>query len=56
MSTANELLNGPKVINAGLRSFTETLREQNIPVVQLDWHTPAGGDTVLLKKLDETLD
>lgn len=53
MSHSNPLLNGPKVINAGLRSFTETLREQGFSAVQLDWRPPAGGDPELLKKLED---
>jgi len=40
-----ELLAGEvKVINVGLEGFAETLEGLGVPVVQVDWRPPAGGD------------
>jgi len=35
-------------INVGLESFTESLTAQGAPVIQVDWHPPAGGDERLM--------
>jgi len=43
----------PQVINVGLELFAESLREQRIPVVDLDWRPPAGGKKHLLELLDK---
>jgi hypothetical protein len=43
-----------KVVNIGLELFAETLREQGVDVIHVDWRPPAGGDrkmTELLNKL-----
>ena len=43
-----------KVINVGLEGFAETLEGLGVPVVQVDWRPPAGGDprlAALLAKL-----
>ena len=40
------------VVNIGLPLFAEALDNQGIPVVQLDWTPPAGGDERLVKLLD----
>lgn len=40
-----------QVINAGLGGFADALREQSVPVVDLDWQPPAGGDLALLNIL-----
>lgn len=40
------------VINIGLESFAEDLRKAEIPVVQMAWRPPAGGDLHLVKLLD----
>lgn len=48
------LLEGVKVINAGLRSFSEDLQSAGIPVVQFQWAPIAGGNQQLaniLKRL-----
>ncbi len=42
----------PKVINIGLRSFTEVLRKFECEAVQYDWAPPAGGDVNLIKTLN----
>ena len=39
-------------INVGLESFTDSLAEQEIDVLQVDWRPPAGGDRRLLEILD----
>ncbi len=49
------LLQGPlRVVNIGVADFAEDLRRQEVPVVQVDWMPPAGGDprlAALLEKL-----
>lgn len=43
-----------KVINIGVKTFYEVLKEQGVKVIHVDWRPPAGGDrdlTKLLKKL-----
>jgi len=39
-------------INVGLESFTESLAAQGAPVIQVDWHPPAGGDERLMSILE----
>ena len=52
----NELLQGQMVvINLGLKKFAESLEEQKIEVVQVDWVPPAGGDQELMNLLDQLL-
>ncbi len=41
-----------RVINIGLESFAEDLRNVDIPVIQMDWRPPAGGDMRLVALLD----
>ena len=40
------------VVNIGLPLFAEALDNQDIPVVQVDWTPPAGGDERLAELLD----
>lgn len=45
-----------KVINIGLELFYETLKQQGVEVVHVDWQPPAGGDLgilALLEKVEE---
>jgi hypothetical protein len=45
-----------RVINIGLESFAEDLREEGVEVLQVDWRPPAGGDphlTALLTALQD---
>ncbi|HYB72095.1 MAG TPA: hypothetical protein VED18_01885 [Candidatus Sulfotelmatobacter sp.] len=43
--SVQDLLTGElKVINVGLEGFAETLQGLGVPVVQVDWRPPAGGD------------
>jgi FdrA protein len=39
-------------INVGLESFTESLKAQGAPVVQVDWRPPAGGNEQLMAILE----
>jgi FdrA protein len=39
-------------INVGLTSFSESLESQGAPVVQVDWHPPAGGNERLAAILE----
>jgi len=41
------------VVNLGLSSFAETLREGRIPVIDVDWRPPAGGDPELIHIIDD---
>ncbi|MBZ4653498.1 MAG: hypothetical protein JG781_837 [Peptococcaceae bacterium] len=53
MTKINELF-GRKInaINLGTELFKNDLTKQGIPVVQVDWTPPAGGDIRLIKALD----
>lgn len=42
-----------RVVNVGLSSFAETLREVRVPVIDVDWRPPAGGDSALIRIIDE---
>lgn len=55
-SKINELLQQPiVVINLGLKKFSESLEEQQVEVVQVDWVPPAGGDQEMMNLLDKLL-
>lgn len=41
----------PRIINIGLQSFSEVLRQFECEVVQFDWAPPAGGDMELISVL-----
>jgi hypothetical protein len=43
------------VIAMGLRDFAESLREQGVEIVQVDWTPPAGGDEELADLLEKLL-
>jgi hypothetical protein len=50
---ASNVLEAPlRVINIGLASFADDLRAQDVPVVELDWRPPAGGDARLAALLE----
>ncbi len=52
----DELLHEPiVVINLGLKEIAESLEEQGIEVVQVDWVPPAGGDKAMAELLDQLL-
>jgi hypothetical protein len=42
-----------EVINIGLEIFAQSLEEQGVKVVQVDWAPPAGGDPEMIKLLDK---
>lgn len=51
-----ELLEKPMVvINLGLKKFTESLEEQKVEVLQVDWVPPAGGDQEMIDLLGQLL-
>jgi len=55
-SNINKLLQEPLVvINLGLKKFAESLQEQQVEVVQVDWVPPAGGDKEMVDLLDQLL-
>lgn len=37
-----------KVVNVGIDSFLESLKQQGVEVVHVDWKPPAGGDSELI--------
>jgi FdrA protein len=45
----------PAVINIGLKGFAESLEQQGVEVVQVDWVPPAGGDQEMIDLLEELL-
>ena len=52
--TPKNLLDRPiKVINVGLEGFATELSEQGVPVVQVQWSPPAGGDPKLAELLSK---
>jgi DNA-binding TFAR19-related protein (PDSD5 family) len=55
-SNIDDLLHRPiSVINLGLKKFAESLEEQQVEVVQVDWVPPAGGDQEMIDLLDQLL-
>ncbi len=55
-TNVDELLHKPLVvINLGLKRFAESLEEQKVAVVQVDWIPPAGGDKAMAELLDQLL-
>lgn len=49
------LQKGPVVINLGVHEFGESLQDQGVEVVHVDWAPPAGGDTKVAELLDKLL-
>jgi len=43
------------VINIGLRGFAESLEQQEVEVVQVDWIPPAGGDQEMIDLLEKLM-
>jgi FdrA protein len=43
------------IINVGLRGFAESLEEQDVEVIQVDWVPPAGGDQEMIDLLEKLL-
>jgi len=42
----------PRVVNVGLALFAESLRAQDVPVIDVDWRPPAGGDREMIELLE----
>jgi Protein of unknown function (DUF1116). len=40
-----------RVVNVGLDLFAESVRSQDVPVAEVDWRPPAGGDPDLVRRL-----
>ncbi len=51
----NLLMDGPKIINIGLREFAESLQGQDISTIHVEWSPPAGGDIEMEELLDRLL-
>ena len=52
----NKLFAGKlKVVNVGLSSFGEPLEHNGVPVIQVDWRPPAGGDAKLAEDVEKIL-
>ncbi|HEY42554.1 MAG TPA: hypothetical protein G4O11_01085 [Anaerolineae bacterium] len=43
------------IINMGLRGFAESLEQQEVEVVQVDWIPPAGGDQEMIDILEKLM-
>lgn len=54
MSDVDDLLNSPlQVVNVGLERFAQDLESLAVPVVQVEWSPPAGGDPALAALLSK---
>lgn len=42
-------------INVGLTQFAESLEQQEVQVVHIEWQPPAGGDAEMIELLDGLL-
>ncbi len=52
--SVDDLLTTPlRVINVGLKGLAESLKVLEVPVVQVDWRPPAGGDPKLADLLSK---
>jgi hypothetical protein len=53
-SMDRELFRTPlQVINIGIEEFADTLRKQSVPVAEVDWQPPAGGNVELVEILKQ---
>ena len=51
-----DFLNKPLIIiNIGVRKFADSLLDQEIDVIHIDWSPPAGGDEEMIGILDELI-
>lgn len=41
-----------QVINIGIDRFADDLKQAGVPVIQMDWRPPAGGNKRLIDLLD----
>lgn len=52
MSKINKLFNSNlQVINMGLESFSKELKEQEVPVIHMNWRPHAGGNEKMVELL-----
>jgi hypothetical protein len=49
------LAEGPISINIGIYEFAESLQEQGVRTLHVNWTPPAGGDQDLIDLLDQLL-
>jgi len=42
-----------KVVNIGIESFFDSMKDQNIPVVHVEWKPAAGGNEKLIEILEK---
>lgn len=49
------LENKPVVVNIGVRDFAESLEDQQVKVVHVEWAPPAGGDPEMAELLQKLL-
>ena len=47
------LATGPRVANVGVGDFCDSLAEQDVPVIQVDWKPPPKLDDDLAQLLEE---
>jgi hypothetical protein len=47
--------NKPVVINIGVRDFAESLEDQQVEVLHVEWAPPAGGDREMAELLEKLL-
>jgi FdrA protein len=45
----------PVAINIGVKDFAESLKNQGVDVVQVNWSPPAEGDLEMIELLDRLL-
>ncbi len=43
------------VINVGVSGFADSLEQQEVEVIQVDWAPPAGGDEEMIDLLEKLL-
>jgi hypothetical protein len=55
MKIAELLEKGPSAINIGLRDFARDLEEQQVEVVQLEWHPTEPEDEEMKRLLEKLL-
>ncbi len=54
MSKINKLFNQDlKVVNIGLETFSDTLKDQSIETIHMDWRPPANGNPTLVNILND---
>jgi hypothetical protein len=49
------LRDGPVVVNIGALQFADSVRDQDVEVIHVEWTPPAGGDPELAQLLDDLM-